>query len=161
MRRLCVLGGVGSKRAVREVLPRDASGCSQAAHSPQICRHAHELPLRCNAVQAPQAELAEAQHTLDPAVGWLGDALSSSVDCLAGLGEALPSRLLEVEYGTHDIVRRVQYGGRVIFAGQVFRVGKGLVGLPVALRPHLDHDGVFDVYFCHPKVDVIDLARAC
>jgi transposase InsO family protein len=74
---------------------------------------------------------------------------------------SMPSKLPDIEYGPQDLVRKVQQGGFLLFKGREFRVGKGLVGLPVALRPQLDRDGVFDVYFCHQKVDVIDLARAC
>jgi len=71
---------------------------------------------------------------------------------------AMPSKLPEVEYGSDDIVRRVGDGGRISFQGHKLRVGKALVGQHVALRARVDLDGTFDVYFCHQKLDVIDLA---
>jgi hypothetical protein len=73
---------------------------------------------------------------------------------------SMPSVLEPVEYGHGDIVRRVYDGGRIVFKGQTYRVGRGLVGQPVALRPHPEIDGSFDVYFCHHKVRTIDLCQA-
>jgi len=74
---------------------------------------------------------------------------------------SMPSRLLDIEYGPDDIVRRVVDGGRISFRGHKLRVGKALIGQPVALRARLDQDGVFDVYFCHHKLDAIELHQAC
>lgn len=73
---------------------------------------------------------------------------------------AMPSVLEPVEYGHGDIVRRVHDGGRIVFKGQTYRVGRGLVGQPVALRPHPEIDGSFDVFFCHHKVRMIDVCQA-
>ena len=74
---------------------------------------------------------------------------------------SMPSKLPEVEYGPEDIVRRVMCGGRIKVKGKIFRVGKALIGQPVALRPLVDRDGAFDVYFCHQKLDTIDLTEGC
>jgi transposase InsO family protein len=73
---------------------------------------------------------------------------------------SMPSSLPPIEYGTDDIVRRVGDGGRIRYKGSTYRVGKGLIGQPVALRPRLDEDGIFDVYFCHQKLGAIDLHQA-
>ncbi|WP_431260883.1 IS481 family transposase [Roseateles chitinivorans] len=73
---------------------------------------------------------------------------------------SMPSSLEPVEYGDGVIVRRVGYGGRIQFKGNTYRVGRGLIGQPVALRPHLDLDGSFDVFFCHQKVRMIELCQA-
>lgn len=61
-----------------------------------------------------------------------------------------------VEYSRADIVRRVAPGGRISFRNRLFRVGKGLHGQTVALRP-TTIDGQYDVYFCHQRVAKINL----
>lgn len=73
---------------------------------------------------------------------------------------SMPSRLPPIEYGPDDIVRRVGDGGRISIQGHKLRVGKALIGQHVALRPRLDRDGVFDVYFCHHKLDAVELDQA-
>lgn len=70
---------------------------------------------------------------------------------------SMPGKLPEVQYGPDDIVRRVGDGGRISIRGHKLRVGKALVGQDVALRPRLDRDGAFDVYFCHHKLEPIEL----
>ena len=74
---------------------------------------------------------------------------------------SMPAELPEVQYGPDDIVRRVGDGGRISIHGHKLRVGKALVGQDVALRPRHDRDGAFDVYFCHHKLDAIDLCEDC
>jgi transposase InsO family protein len=74
---------------------------------------------------------------------------------------SMPSKMPEIEYGPDDTVRRVGDGGRISVRGHKLRVGKALIGQHVALRPRNDCDGTFDVYFCHHKIDVIDLADGC
>ena len=73
---------------------------------------------------------------------------------------SMPRTLPPIEYGSDDIVRRVSDGGRIHFRGKTFRVGRALIGTPVAMRPNLDLDGTFDVYFCHQKVATIALHQA-
>jgi transposase InsO family protein len=74
---------------------------------------------------------------------------------------SMPAKLPEVQYGPADIVRRVGDGGRISIQGHKLRVGKALIGQDVALRPRLDRDGAFNVYFCHHKLDAIDLREDC
>jgi transposase InsO family protein len=74
---------------------------------------------------------------------------------------SMPGKLANVEYGPDDIVRRVGDAGRISFRGLKLRVGKALIGQHVALRPRIDRDGAFDVYFCHHKLDPIELDQAC
>ena len=74
---------------------------------------------------------------------------------------SMPAQLPPVEYGPDDIVRRVGDGGRISIKGRKLRVGKGLVGQHVALRPRLDVRGGFDVHFCHHRLDPIDLEEDC
>lgn len=69
----CPGAGVG-------VFPRlSPSGALHCAYPVQIQSQAHELELGAYPVQSPHAELAEPQHVLDPAVGWLGNPLAFSV----------------------------------------------------------------------------------
>jgi transposase InsO family protein len=69
----------------------------------------------------------------------------------------LPKTLRPIEYGPGDEVRRVQAGGIVKFAGRRLRTSMALHGEPVALRPLDQHDGVYDVFYCHQRVDRFDL----
>jgi len=73
---------------------------------------------------------------------------------------SMPDKLPPVEYGDADIVRRVGDGGRISIKGHKLRVGKALIGQDVALRPRPADDGTFDVYFCHHKLDPLELAEA-
>jgi transposase InsO family protein len=74
---------------------------------------------------------------------------------------SMPSTLPPVEYGPGDIVRRVGDGGRISIKGLKLRVGKALVGQDVALRPRVQDDGSFDVFFCHHRLEPIDLMEDC
>jgi transposase InsO family protein len=73
---------------------------------------------------------------------------------------AMPSTLPAVEYAAGDIVRRVSDGGRITFKNIDYRVGKGLIGQDVALRPRASEDGVYDVFYCHLKMDELVIERA-
>jgi transposase InsO family protein len=73
----------------------------------------------------------------------------------------MPATLPPVEYGPDDIVRRVGDGGRISIKGHKLRVGKALVGQDVALRPRPQDDGTFDVYFCHHRLEPIELMEDC
>jgi hypothetical protein len=50
----------------------------------------------------------------------------------------------------------VQDGGFFSFRGRQFRVGKGLRGQPVAIRP-LPAPGEYAVFFCHRELTRINL----
>jgi len=67
-----------------------------------------------------------------------------------------PSVLAPVEYGTLDIVRRVQGKGEISFHNREWHVGNAFKGHPVGVRPTTS-DGIFDVYFCHERIATIDL----
>jgi hypothetical protein len=56
----------------------------------------------------------------------------------------------------HDIVRRVQQGGRVSLLGRIVRVPKRLRGQDVAFRP-TGHDGVFDVVLRGEIIATVDV----
>jgi hypothetical protein len=68
-----------------------------------------------------------------------------------------PESLPPIEYGSTDIVRKVQSGGIVHFKGKEFRIPTALIGQLVALRPRAQCDGVFHLYFIRQPVMVVDL----
>lgn len=70
---------------------------------------------------------------------------------------AYPEALPAVEYDQGALVRKVQSGGVITYHDQDYRVGKGLKGQYVELRPAAEQ--VFDVYFCQYKVRTITLIR--
>jgi hypothetical protein len=59
-------------------------------------------------------------------------------------------------YRPHDIVRRVQQGGRVSLLGRVVRVSKRLRGRDVAFRP-TGRDGVFDLMLGDEIISTVDV----
>ena len=71
---------------------------------------------------------------------------------------AFPETLPPIEYDHRDIVRKVDIAGQISFRGAAYRVGRGLAGYPVALRPSTE-DAVLDVFFCHQVVGHIDLRQ--
>lgn len=68
-----------------------------------------------------------------------------------------PESLPPIEYGTGDIVRKVQFGGIVHFKGREIQVPRALVGCAVALRSRPQCDGIFELYFIRQLVIVINL----
>ncbi len=66
-----------------------------------------------------------------------------------------PEVLPPIEYNAGEIVRKVQSNADVTYHDREYRVGKGLIGQYVALRP-TETEGVFDVFFCHYKIRQID-----
>lgn len=71
-------------------------------------------------------------------------------------GRKFPAQLPDVEYDSHDDVRKVKRSGCISFSGLQPYIGEGLAGEPVAVRP-TDTEGLFDVMFCTRKVAEIDL----
>jgi hypothetical protein len=67
-----------------------------------------------------------------------------------------PEVLPAIEYGPHDLVRRVQDHGKICFQNRVLRISKAFRGYPVALRPTVQ-DRVWEVYFCTYKIAQFDL----
>ncbi len=73
-------------------------------------------------------------------------------------GRPFPETLPAVEYDSGTILRKVQSRGRVTYHDLEYRVGKGLVGEYVELRPTAT-ERIFDVYFCQVKVRQITVAH--
>jgi transposase InsO family protein len=71
-----------------------------------------------------------------------------------------PERLPEVVYDAGVEVRRVDKSGRISFASLSVRVGKGLVGERVGLRPSEDVDGEWEVLLSRFRIGKLDLAAA-
>lgn len=71
----------------------------------------------------------------------------------------MPNQLPPIEYSDGDLVRRVQKNGWICLQGHNVRLSKALIGQPVACRPLGDRDGEFAIFFCHQKVDEIDLRQ--
>ena len=69
-----------------------------------------------------------------------------------------PEELPAIVYGPGDQVRLVRAQGAISFRNRSWFVSRGLIGLPVAVRPTTT-DGVFRVLFCHREVATIDLAE--
>ncbi len=69
---------------------------------------------------------------------------------------AYPEMLGPVEYGPDDQVRQADHQGYVTFHGRRIHISDGVSHQPVGFRP-TPQDGVWDVYFCHQKLDTIDL----
>ncbi len=69
-----------------------------------------------------------------------------------------PETLPPVIYPSGDIVRKVDDHGKISYRARWFHVGKALHGQPVALRP-TETDGLLDIFFCHHRVEQIDLRK--
>jgi transposase InsO family protein len=70
-----------------------------------------------------------------------------------------PEVLLPIEYAPGDEVRKVDGDGFISFKNRPWRIGKGLRGELVALRP-VGQDGVFAVHYCAHRIGAIDLHEA-
>jgi transposase InsO family protein len=70
---------------------------------------------------------------------------------------AFPEQLPAVEYPEGLTLRRVQAKGEISYRGQSYRVGKAFCGYTVALRAHLERDGVMQIYFCHQRIAELNL----
>jgi transposase InsO family protein len=69
---------------------------------------------------------------------------------------AFPETLPPVEYGPGDEVRKPNHDGYFSYRAKRWKTSQAFAGLPIALRPTC-RDGVLDVFFCHQKIDTIDL----
>jgi transposase InsO family protein len=67
---------------------------------------------------------------------------------------SFPEILPAIEYDSQDAVRIVQAKGEISFRGQEYLVGRGLRGLPVALRA-TEEEGRWDIYFCQQRLTPI------
>jgi transposase InsO family protein len=72
---------------------------------------------------------------------------------------SFPEILPSIEYAPDDFVRKVQQKGIVHFRGKEFRIPMAFIGQPVALRPNLNCDGIFDVFYIRQLVAQIDLSK--
>jgi transposase InsO family protein len=70
-----------------------------------------------------------------------------------------PEILPPIEYAPDDLVRKVDADGFISFKNRPWRIGKGLRGELIALRP-TGEDGVFAVHYCAHRIGAIDLNEA-
>lgn len=68
-----------------------------------------------------------------------------------------PEVLPAIEYGPDDAVYRVPPNGWLRIARRRIKVSNALTGLPIAVRPRADQDGMVDIYFCHQRFMQINL----
>jgi transposase InsO family protein len=71
---------------------------------------------------------------------------------------AFPELLLPILYLPDDRVRRVQSPRVITLDGRTYRIGKALVGEPVAVRP-TEFDGLLAVYYIAHRVRVFHLRQ--
>jgi transposase InsO family protein len=71
---------------------------------------------------------------------------------------AFPATLPELTYGPDDQVRLVRAQGAISFGNRSYFISRGLIGLPVAVRPTTT-DGLFQVVYCQREVARIDLTH--
>lgn len=69
----------------------------------------------------------------------------------------LPDVLPEIEYGPDDEVQRVGWAGVMRFRGRKYKLSNALMHYDVALRPHPQTEGVYEVFFAHHRCLRIDL----
>lgn len=69
---------------------------------------------------------------------------------------SFPEILPPIEYAPGDEIRRVQDKGWVSYKGNRIVLSKAFRGYPVAFRPTVQ-EGICDVYFCHHRIDQIDV----
>lgn len=71
-----------------------------------------------------------------------------------------PDALPPIDYPGTDTVAIVGWNGITLFRGRKYRLSSALHRLPVAIRANAQHDGLYDVYFCHQRFAEIDLRTA-
>ncbi len=76
--------------------------------------------------------------------------------CYTVSNHTFPETLPQIEYGPLDEVRKVQHGGAIYFKNRMVKTSKAFKGQRVALRP-TNTDGCYNVFFCHHRIDQIDL----
>lgn len=70
---------------------------------------------------------------------------------------SMPKVLLPIDYGTGTITRLVDKAGNISFRGHAIRVGRGVAGMVVGLRPSIQDQ--VEVYFCHQQIALIDMTN--
>lgn len=68
-----------------------------------------------------------------------------------------PEALPPIEYPSQDTVAVVKWNGEVHFKGRQLKVSSALLKLPIAFRADAEHDGRYDVFFCHHRFMRLDL----
>lgn len=72
---------------------------------------------------------------------------------------SFPDVLPDIEYSPDDEVVEVMCNGIVKFNQHQLKVSNALQGLPVAFRKDHEHDGLYQLYFCHHRLAVLDIRK--
>jgi transposase InsO family protein len=67
-----------------------------------------------------------------------------------------PEELPAIDYGSGDIVRKVDISGRVSFKNRIWRIGKAFRGQFIAFRPTIA-DGIYTVHYAAHQIATVDL----
>jgi len=67
-----------------------------------------------------------------------------------------PEILIPVEYNYSDTIRKINSDGKLSVQGIVFTISRALEGQYIALRA-TEKDGIIDVFYCHQKIETLDL----
>lgn len=70
---------------------------------------------------------------------------------------SFPSTLPPIEYPAGTAIHLLPPNGRFMFGGQTWYVGWAFGGQPIGLRPSAQADGLWQVFFCHHPLGLIDL----
>jgi len=70
-----------------------------------------------------------------------------------------PDKLPAIEYPDSDTVLTVDWNGWIKFKGNKIKVPSALHRLPIALRPDLRRDGLYNAYLCHHRFMKLDLRK--
>lgn len=73
---------------------------------------------------------------------------------------AFPECLPAIEYGPDDIILRVDQRGRARLLNHPIIVSTALKGRSIAARPRTQDDGIYDLYFSHHWLGVVDFRDA-
>ena len=65
--------------------------------------------------------------------------------------KTFPEKLPVIEYLPNDMLRKVDQRACIGFKGRHFKIGRGLIGQKVAIRP-TETENLFEVYFCNRKL---------
>jgi transposase InsO family protein len=135
-------------------------------YHPQTCGKDERFHRTLSLELLGQAQWRDAAHLQERADSWRQiynherphEALhgATPASCYRPSLRAFPEVLPAFDYGSDMAVRLVSKGGRVLFHGKYFSVGKAFGGYPLGIRA-TEIDGEYDVFFQQFQVSLIDL----
>ena len=84
---------------------------------------------------------------------WAGLGLHTPASRYRASPIGYPPALAAIEYPAEDTVAVAvaKHNGEVHFKGNKLKVSSALLRWPIAFRADAQHDGRYDVYFCHQR----------